>query len=309
MSDYGFKTLKNGSGTSTDTAISAKMPIMGFDLSHRPSTYITFHITDAKTNPIADSSTPGYTAPSLPSVSSLSNVGSFIDIHGTTRYIKGGANIKSGYVRTLIHQQKHGYKFRPACYGTFTGKIVKGVRTKAIGNGPETSPAGKLYFDGNLYNGNWNLMSSFNTATENTETTQLISYMNRMNGIYGAQPDEHMFIYTLSPSSVPSPSENSSLIKPAVSALTYMFYKNYITSGEYPYSFEVDDEYIKIYRTYYWNEIYGRVYFDETMATDDVGNMRYELKDFLKVQQVEQLTGSEVDVNIMLFPYKMEDLI
>lgn len=312
MSDYGFKTLKNGKSNTTDVAINAKFPIMGFDLSHRPSAYVTFHITDAKDNPLADSSTPGYVAPELPSVSSLTGLGIGVyDPQGNVRQIKGGSNKTSGYVKTLIYQYEHGYNFRPACYGTITGKISQKTRTNAIGNGSGTSPAGKYYFNGSLSDSNWNLMSSFNTTTEgagmSAGDSQLFPYMNGMKTIFGNSLNTHMFHYMMTTSDVPSTSSNTSLIKPAMNRLTSLFYNNTITGGEYPYSFTVDDKYVKIYRTYYWSEIYGRIYFDETMYDTDY-NYRYELKDFLKVRQVEELAGSEIDINIMMFPYKMEDI-
>ena len=75
MSDYGFKTVKTNKNGGKDTAINAKFPMMGFDMSHRPSAYVSFHISDVKTNPLADASNaPDYSSPSLPDISSLSDL-------------------------------------------------------------------------------------------------------------------------------------------------------------------------------------------------------------------------------------------
>ena len=311
MSDYGFKTVKTNKNGGRDTAINAKYPIMGFDLSHRPATYVTFHISDSKSNPIANATNaPGYTAPTLPSVSSLSNLPYWFSDGGSDkRWGKGGSNYTSGFVRTEIYRYKHGYDFRPACYGTITGSVNVGIRTNAIGNASGTNPAGNYYYRGTLSNSNYNLMTSFNTTTETSggaSSGDLFPYMNGMKTIYGQPLNEHRFTYTLLSNQVPSTSNPSDGIKACVQALTLQHF-NKTVSGHYPYEFEVDDEYIYIYRTYYWCEIYGRIYFDETFWDEDL-YWRIELKDYLKAKMVEELAGSEIDINIMMFPYKMEDL-
>lgn len=308
MSDYGFKTLKNGRTNTTEVAINAKYPMMGFDLSHRPSAYVTFHITDAKDNPLADSSTPGYVAPVLPSVSSLGNLPYWFSDGGSDRrWVKGGSNITYGYVKTEIYRYKHGYNFRPACYGTITGKLAQKIRTNAIGNASGTNPSGKIWYNGTLDNSNYNLMSSFNTTTEGASATSgaLFPYMNGLKTISGTDARMHNFSYRLFRTNVPTTSQQEDIKYIIQYLTTEHFYKN--ITGEYPYSFEVDEEYIKIYRTYYWCEIYGRVYFDETFVDEDF-NWRIELKDYLRARMVEELAGSEIDVNIMMFPYKMEDI-
>lgn len=309
MSDYGFKTLKNGTNDLKDVAINAKYPIMGFDLSHSPSAYVSFHITDSKTNPIANASnTPGYSAPSLPSVSSLGELPYWFSNGGSDRrWVKGGSNYTYGYVKKEIYRYKHGYNFRPACYGTITGKLNQKLTTNAIGNASGTNPSGKIWYRGTLSNSNYNLMSSFNTTSESATlgSGQLFPYMNGMKTIYGPDARSHRFVYLLAYDEVPTTSQQND-IKSIINFLTNLYF-NKTVSGEYPYSFEVDEEYIKIYRTYYWCEIYGRVYFDETFWDDDF-YWRIELKDYLRTKMVEQLAGSEIDINIMLFPYQMEDL-
>lgn len=310
MSDYGFKTVKTNKNGGKDTAINAKYPMMGFDLSHRPNSFRTIHISDIKTNPFASSSTPGYSSPSLPSVSSLSNLPvHFIGPDGTRWYITGGANKTHGYVREEIYRYEHGYDFRPACYGIITGVLNRRVRTNAIGNEPGTSPVGKDYYNGSLVNSNWNLMSSFNTVSESTSIGYpLFPWMNEMKTSYGENLNFHSFSYTLS--NAPSTSTNNDAIKASMRQLTIRYYNYYVSissNAYYPYDFEVDEKYVKIYRTYYWCEIYGRIYFDHTFYDDDM-NYRYEMKDFLRTKFVEQLNGSEIDITIMLFPYRMEDL-
>ena len=154
-------------------------------------------------------------------------------------------------------------------------------------------------------------MASFDRTTEDNifyGGSNLFPYMNGMKNIGGNAMNYHQFTFVMPQSDVPSTSSNTSLIKPAMNRIASLFFQNSILSGgEYPYSFEVDDKYIKIYRTYYWSDVYGRLYFDQTMY-DEGYNYRYELKDFLRVRQVEQLAGSEIDITIMMFPYKMEDL-
>ena len=309
MSDYGFKTVKTNKNGGKDTAINAKYPMMGFDLSHRPKSFRTIHISDIKTNPFASSSTPGYSSPTLPSVSSLSNLPvAFVAPDGTRWYITGGANKTYGYVREEIYRYEHGYDFRPACYGTIIGVLNRRVRTNAIGNESGTSPVGKYYYNGSIANSNWNLMTSFNTVSESTSIGYpLFPWMNGMKTSYGENLNHHMFSYTLS--DAPSTSTNNTAIKDSMRYLTIRNY-NYSdvsSNAYYPYDFEVDEKYVKIYRTYYWCEIYGRIYFDHTFYDDDM-NYRYEMKDFLRTKFVEQLNGSEIDITIMLFPYRMEDL-
>lgn len=314
MSDYGFKTVKTNKNGGKDTAINAKFPMMGFDMSHRPSAYVSFHISDAKTNPIADASnTPGYTAPSS-TVSNLSSLGyGFTDPQGNFQPLLGGANKTSGYVKELIYEYKHGYNFRPACYGTITGSLSLQTTTNAIG----TPVAGNYYFNGSLNNSNWNLMTAFNTTSTTASegfqdgNANLFPYMNGMMSISNGALDNHIFHYIMRVGDVPTASSNKNAIQNGVFRLTSYNFNNTIFGGEYPYSFEVDDEYIRIYRTYYWSEVYGRLYFDHTFYYSDSTiqyNYRYHIEDYVRAKQVEQLYGSEVDVNIMLFPYKMEDL-
>lgn len=313
MSDYGFKTVKTNKNGDKDTAINAKFPMMGFDMSHRPSSFITFHISDAKTNPIADASNmPGYSSPSLPDVSNLSNLYyGFYDPQGNFQPLLGGANYTYGYKKELIYEYKHGYNFRPACYGTITGTLGLKLTTNAIG----TPVAGKYYWNGSLSNSNWNLMTAFNTTTTTDQTAgsfngNLFPYMNGMKSIFGGALNRHYMSYRLFRTDVPSTSSTKDAVQYGIDHLTlYHFSKDFV--GEYPYSFEVDDEYIRIYRTYYWAEFYGRLYFDHTFYdSDSYGsyNWRYEIKDYVRAKIVEQLYGSEIDINIMLFPYKMEDL-
>lgn len=315
MSDYGFKTIKKGKNSLDGVSINAKYPILGFDLGHKPPSYITIHISDAKDNPIANSSnTPGYSAPSLPNVSSLENLSYWFSDGGSDRrYVKGGSNYKIGYVRTEIYSYKHGYKFRPACYGTITGDIKLKVRTNAVGNKTASpynmpTPAGNYYYRGTLTDNNYNLLSSYETTIESTGVSsgQLFPYMNGMKTIYGGPLNDHRFSYTLPTTQVPTTSTENTGIKRSVQSLTMShFFKT--ATGYYPYEFVVDDEYIRIYRTYYWCEIYGRIYFDETFTDDDL-YWRIEMKDYIRTKMVEELAGSEIDINIMMFPYRMEDL-
>lgn len=315
MSDYGFKTLKYGKNSQDGVAINAKYPILGFDLSHNPPAYVTIHISDTKDNPIANSSnTPGYSAPSLPETSSLSNLPYYFSDGGSDRrWVKGGSNYTSGYVRTEIYRYKHGYDFRPACYGTITGDINLKIRTNAVGNKTASpynmpTPAGNYYYRGSLSDNNYNLLSAYETTTDATYGSggQLFPYMNGMKTIYGGPLNSHRFMYSLLSSQVPTTSSTNDAIKRCVQALTTSYFNKQVT-GYYPYEFAVDNEYIRIYRTYYWCEIYGRIYFDETFTDDDL-YWRIEMKDYIRTKMVEELAGSEIDINIMMFPYKMEDL-
>lgn len=304
MSDYGFKTLKRGSESRVDTAINAKYPMMGFDLSHRPSAYRTIHISDAKTNPFASSSTPGYSSPSLPSVGSLTSIYyGFNDPQGNFHPILGGSNKTSGYVRELIYQYEHGYDFRPAGYGIITGTINRRTRTNAIG----TPVSGNYYFNGSLSNGNWNKITAFNTTEESGTTQNLFPYMNGMKADTGESLNSHLFTYALR--DAPSTSNPNAAVKEAMWRLSIYHFTNFVQGDNvyYPYDFEIDEKYVKIYRTYYWSEIYGQIYFDHTFY-DSGYNWRYQMQDYLRVKQVEQTAGSEIDITIMLFPYKMEDI-
>lgn len=304
MSDYGFKTLKSGGGGLTDTSINAKYPMMGFDLSHSPSAFRTVHISDRKTNPFASSTTPGYVSPSLPSVSSLTSLyWGYNDPQGNFHPLLGGANNTSGYVRELIYQYEHGYDYRPAGYGIITGTINRRIRTNAVG----TPIAGNYYFNGTLNDGNWNKLTAFDTTSESGSMQSLFPYMNGMKADTGQDLSDHLFTYTLIPANVPSTSSTSDGIRNGMSRLAMYHYTKLIDSARYPYEFEIDEKYVKIYRVYYWNETYGRLYFDHTFYDGDY-NWRYEIKDYLRVKQVEQTAGSEIDITIMLFPYKMEDI-
>ena len=192
----------------------------------------------------------------------------------------------------------------------FTTSLNLQTTTNAIG----TPVAGNYYYNGNLNNSNWNLMTAFNTTTTAPQVFQdarLFPYMNGMMSISGGALNNHSFHYIIPVSNVPTTSSNKDAVQNGINRLTSTHFNNTIFGGEYPYSFEVDSEYIRIYRAYYWSEVYGRLYFDHTFySLDSFGsyNYRYYIEDYVRARQVEQLYGSEIDINIMLFPYKMEDL-
>ena len=72
----------------------------------------------------------------------------------------------------------------------------------------------------------------------------------------------------------------------------------------YPYTVEVDDEYIYIYRLTYWCDIWSRLYED----TQSSGTHVY-YDERARSKGAIDYAGSEADITIYLCPYSMEDLI
>lgn len=304
MSDYGFKTVNDIKNKDMNISINAKYPMMGFDMGHKPMSFRTIRITDAKEIPISEiTHSPDYVAPARPTDAQLQSLYyGYNDPQGNFWPITGYANKTHGYFRQLICKYEHGYKFRPACYATITGNINKKTTTNAVG----TPIAGRYYWQGSVYDSNWNLMQSFNTTTQTTGLGgNLFPWINGMKAQSGEPMNRHYFNYTNN--NIPTTSSTRDGLQNGMRSL-FVYYMSDSFTDKYPFEFSVDDKYVYVYRYAYWSDMYGRLHFDHTFY-DDGYNWRYEIKDEIRVKMIEQLAGSNIDITIMLFPYKMEDLL
>lgn len=311
MSDYGFKTLKSGKERPKDIAINAKYTNIGFDLRHKPTPFITVSINDTRTNPYATNGTRGYNPTTKPELSQLTNTGLYYyDYFNNPFPVLGKANKTYGAIDEVIYRVEHGYNFRPAGYAIYTGKLNYNLQKNIVG----TPIAGQNIVTADGYTEsdyNWNLMRPFNTTT----TTPIIvdgtltPKMNVMKAKYVDVINDHNFQYTIRPSDVPTTSIINNLIKDAVFNFSMKELQlQLVDDYKFPFWIEVDDKYITVYRTYYWCEMWGRLYMRSQSNRGSISASAY-IEDEFKIKMVEQTYGSTVDITVMLFPYKMEDIL
>lgn len=310
MSDYGFKTLKSGKERPKDIAINAKYTNMGFDLRHKPMPFVTISINDTRTNPYATMGVRGYNPAPRPELNQLTDTGFYYrDLNFNPVPFLGKANKTYGVVDEVIYQAEHGYNFRPAGYVIYTGKINENIQKNCVG----IPVAGQIITTVSGYtssNYNWNLMSSFNRSvtTSSMVNGTLTPNMNKMTSKYGEVLNDRSFLYTIRTDEVPSTSSEQTWVSNAVFNLSMKEFQLHLLNGEFPYRVEVDDKYIKVYRTYYWCEMWGRLYMKSQSNSGDISSTAY-IEDEFKIKMVEQTYGSTVDITLMLFPYKMEDIL
>lgn len=315
MADYGFKVMRDKSKKTTGAGVvlDAKNPMLGFALGRKPATYFTVHISDTTTNDFASSGTPGYVEPTVPTGSQLSNmINPYWPAddypHITERRALYGVNKVSGVYKELAYELKHGLGYTPAWYQIWSGDIKFYMSCNNIGipdrgylrivdreNGVVTSDTTDP----------WARMASFNTINTNTMPGP---DMGLGGGLAPCALSNKIEMWDIPVSD----NYYAFVVRGAVSEyLTGPVYAGATFDNFRPYEVEVDDEYVRIYRTYAWFETYGRVYERETVW-DSSGADRWDL-DYcmdarLRQKMATQTAGTELDITIMLMPYSLEDL-
>lgn len=285
MSDYGFATFDKKTGRK-DVSVNSKWPIFGPRYKDIKNAFKTIHITDTKQyNPNAMSASSVVLPPTYPVV------------EGEAQYLinQYHASVREDEPILTI---PHGFDKRPLGYVTISGTYSKNTRCvwdytnfkddwgdyppSAKLEGAETiagamlSVAGSEIQDlnepagagGAFYNNPWA-----------GSGTGIISY-----------PDGTADWLRYNEFSIPG--DNSSI-------------PDEYPPGKYrpPYSVEVDDKNIYVYRHYYWCDVYKRYYY----IGNTISMRGYDLR--ARIKGVIDYAGSDFDLTIYLCPYSMEDLI
>ena len=315
MADYGFKTInKSNKTTGSSVVIEAKNPMLGFDLGKRPMPYVTFHVSDMSENPFAGSGTPGYIAPTAPTGSDLKTMTKPIYYPSveviTNQRSLYGVNKDYGVVSEKIYEYEHKLGYKPAFYVVYSGSLSQWEKAENIG-----IPVQGVYSWSSTYGNSgsedWAKMAAFDTLS-GSMGGHSESIFSRLTNILGEPANVN---YTLEPEDIPVASNNEAwYVRYAVSFnLSGAASDASATIDKWdPYWVEVDEKYIRIYRSYIWLETFGRVYYEldgyTPMSQGNRVNASYRMDARLRQKIATQTAGTELDITIMLLPYSLGDL-
>lgn len=276
MSNYGFATYNGKAHNRLEGIVNSKWPIFGPKYKDIQHSYKTYHISDTTTN-----------------------VASAVDLGVAQPTINHGEKSAHRYYKEEVFREAHGYKKRPLGYVMVTGNAVKNVRGYInqyhTGSAPD-------------YGGDF-VLSGVHTAT----IPVVSSLQHQMYTAYTSTGYDSRALtltksfFTIYDGSQYFPDGDIKVPTAAVSAIKrdYGMYNgndpDYVPiPGEGvlpPYTIEIDDTDIVIYRNTYKLECCFR--------TDGSGNtIVYD-----RVKGVTDMAGTEIDITVLLCPYTMEDLI
>lgn len=277
MNDYGFMTFDEN-GKKINGSVNSKWPIFGPRYSDIKHAFKTIHFTDTKQ----------YEPKASPSVS-LPDI-QFVD----GQYLRKTSEFH-GYEKSLVATIPHGYKKRPLGYATISGTFVKNTRGKWIWDRhydrpfatPSYPPSATLYGVGTergtmLGTGDGLLRGVFDSGDYSVFS---LNYFGDSNISYPSSSEAWWWWLTDGGFAIPG--------------------KNSATQDQGynpPYTIEIDDENVYLYRYYYWCDVYRRM-----MMGNGYGTLWYDVRS--RSQGVIDYAGSDFDVTIYLCPYSMEDLL
>lgn len=278
MSNYGFFTKDK----QNKIAINAKYPTFGFDMAHKPRAFKTFRVRDNKTSPIHSGDV---SVPSVPTT--------------TTGTWQQRSSIDSGTVRELVKKVKHGYNFRPVGYAVISGTWNASANVEITQNQVNATYGGD-------YGGDYTV-----TTTKTLQSDEIL-IPNMSGKLYAS----FTTVYVAPPMVTLHQSDFSGTIFPFDAFKTIICgYGTYgsiygadpISHPEFQglppaIEVEIDDEYIYIYRTYWWSDELRRAAFvgGDHNIYDDVRE---------RVKIATQYTGSVYDITVFLCPFPLDDLL
>lgn len=275
MSDYGFATYDEKNPNIRDGVVNSKWPIFGPKYNMISTCFKTYHISDTTTYVAKDVVYPL----SPPSADSWD---------GSHAY---------RLRKVEILRRKHGFKKRPMGYVCFTGYVVENTRgyikqyhengSAALGgdfelNGVNTTtiPVHSSLQDGmqTSWTGNWSFL-------QNTLNQKIFTIYDGSTWY----PEGNIKV----PTAVASKAKGTISLwddqdVPPVPGLTLY--------SEDPYEVVIDDEDIILYKNIYDCDIW--------MRTDSGSTRVYD-----RIKGVCDYAGTELDMTVMLCPYRMEDLL
>ena len=276
MSDYGFATYDTRNPNRNTGVINSKWPIFGPKYSDIANSYKTFHFTDTQTA-VAKNVDWGLAQPAAGRVTSAYR-----------------------YQKVEAWRVRHGFKGRPLGYVTFTGNVRKNVRCyiRQYNNNGATIWGGQYELSG-VNSATIPVRSSIQGQMETAFTSsgydpQVLTLNDNVFTIYDGStyfPKGNLLVPTGTPSKV---------------KVTYMMFNGNnpedmpIPGGGMcvpPYSVEITDEYIILYRHIYSCDIWYRMDYDSSTQVYD------------RVKGITDTAGTSLDLTIYFCPYRMEDLL
>lgn len=275
MSDYGFATYDTKNSNRITGVVNSKWPIFGPSYNNIKNTYKTYHFSDTLSR-VAKDVDWGISAPSAGSWSSAYR-----------------------YEKLEAWRIRHGFKKRPLGYIIFTGNVIKNVRGYIKQYHINGSP---------IWGGDFEL-TGLNTATIPVRS----SIQSEMSTAYTSSGYNRMVVtledspFTIYDGSSYYPTGNLLVPTATPSAIkyTYLLYDGNdpddipVPGGGYnlpPYSVEIDDEYIILYRNVYSADIWYRIDSGSTQVHD-------------RIKIINDSAGTEINMTLILCPYSMEDLL
>lgn len=283
MNDYGFATYDEKTGKKRQGTVNSKWPIFGPKYSQIGNCFKTIHITDTTIPEFKDADLPE------PQVSS-----------GQYDF-----NEYRWHEKELVHQFKHGFKYRPVGYAVFSGDLhinVDCTITQTVTMTGNPDPMGGDFTISGRAMQNMPVLPNIKSqmVPSYISTAYSPSELSIGNYFFGIKGDDNS-----------GPATRSDIIVP--SSCYYYVKQNYIVANriignaDVPYVVEIDDEYVKIYRNNYWLDFRGRFYQSYTSTLTPSSNYTRNI-DF-RVKGATDYAGSSLDCTIYLAPYKLEDLI
>lgn len=266
MRNYGFATYDPATQRQ-EGIVNSKFPIFGPKYNDIKRAFRTIHITDTYQQPFVAS--PNVSLP--PRSTSQSYQESPSD-----------SDAARGVNRVLVATIPHGYKKRPLGYATISGTIVHNVRSRWT------------YTNAVDYSGQW-----APSATLTNADTKSVPVLSAADGYLSPTTywgDFGPFYFNRF--SVPYPSNVYYYLKnpyglnitPDLTVVT-------------PYTVEIDDTNVYIYRNTYWCDKYGRFAYWYSYYN------RWDSDVYARSQGAVDWQGSSFDLTLYLCPYSMEDLL
>lgn len=275
MSDYGFATYDVKNSNRRLGVVNSKWPIFGPKYNDIKKSFKTYHFSDTM------SRVPKDISYDLPSPSA------------------GRSTEAYRYDKVEAWRVRHGFNKRPLGYVAFTGNVIKNVRgyIKQYNNDGSTIWGGQYELTG-LNTAEIPVKSSMQGEMQTAYTVTgwgdgEVTLEDSPFRIYDGSiyfPVGNLLVPTGTPSRVKK---------------NYVLYDGNdpddipVPGGHYtlpPYSVEIDDEYIVLYRNLYSCDVWYRTDSGTTQVYD-------------RVKIADDFAGTEVDMTVIFCPYTMEDLL
>ena len=325
MSDYGFATYDEKTGRLSEK-INSKYPIFGPEYRKIATQYKTIHVNDITVKNVKPQTLPNPEPDLEWDFSQTVNEYSAGGVQYRRyfyNYQNYGFNSSNGGVeKREIYRYKHGFSKRPLGYYVITGDFK--INNRAV-------------LKQDILVNNTGVSVGGTTPLETVDTTgySVIPRMNRLvlndaggSGVQDNFPIENIYTtktaglgtsYIRLPQAcfnffVSSEKSPSGVFSPC--AYTTDVAKNPVDSTD-RYSVEIDDEWVVLYRTTYYNEYAARfawatrqTIYENTGSgwrkTSDVTTTQADVTQ--RVRMVDDYAGSNLDITVYLVPYNMEDL-
>lgn len=279
MADYGFTTYDPQTERIAGI-VNSKYPIFGARYDQIERCYKTFHLSDnySQTLQTASLSLPPATAGQ------------------TTK------NEYHAYIKTLLKKVPHGFKKIPLGYATIVGSVIKNTKMSLeytkVNDSLNAFPA-SFSSTGSHTTGAFPVISSAGEVLRQATTQG--SYSNFANNTMNISRTAGDTIDIVVPNNYPMTlNDYGTQVIPGNNSSTPDLWSD----ERYPYSVEVDDTYVYIYRWTYWADIYSRYYENTTQSGTVISwDVRARSKGAI------DYAGSEVDITIYLCPYSFNDLL